>query len=272
MMDNNQQNNTEVSKIEKLKKHIEKCTEFFNEIELLLLDKVKNEKLLEINNDRKKAHFIFYDYLRAIRYIDSISVLNRENDYEKHIQTIIGCVRSIWELAVDIKLLEKGNSHDLDKYYIYLNEIGKFRLASFFAKYDSFSANWIKAPEQQKRLTELFNKKYISKKDTGEYIFPDHWTKKNIKDRASELDLDEEYDKLYRMACSFAHPDPFALLASKNDKYWDLIFVVFYEITIDLFNSMTEIVIDTFSNDLDVAKVRKEFETLKNDFDAIRNS
>ena len=64
------EDNDRNNKIKRLQDHIRKCSEFFDAIKIHIFDKVKNENLLQISNIRKKAHFIFFNYIRVMMYID----------------------------------------------------------------------------------------------------------------------------------------------------------------------------------------------------------
>jgi hypothetical protein len=172
-------------------------------------EKVVVPVLKGVMNPSRREEAITRTYFRMYLWLDCLGRLNKLSDF----QAVNAAARTIFELALDTLLLandSKGNR--IGQFYAF-NDVERFRSARnavefFKAKSGTvppehiYLKELLERPNEETRVLNLRRKHWgvVKKgKKKGQPIQPAHWTGKDAKGRAHELDglLGTDYERMY---------------------------------------------------------------------------
>ena len=159
--------------------------------------------LLQIS-DRESA--IRTTYFRMVLILRSIIALN----HTQHFQTVASATRSLFELYLDIGSLASGDTDEAAQKYYEFTEIERYRRAKQLVEFTSRNPNALSDVSNQRAFYEDAERRKriearVRKGKNGEWIYPKHWTGKNVRDRARELDLEAWYIEIYPLLSWYVH-------------------------------------------------------------------
>jgi hypothetical protein len=139
-------------------------------------------------------------YYRMFLLVSSASLLNSY----KYYQSIASIARSLFELYLDINIIISDSTDNSVKKFIKYPEVDKYRAASKIVNYvasnpessiDVSVQKQFLAGEDKRISIESMVEEYWGRTRNGKLNWPNHWTGKNVKQRAS--DLGKEYEEFY---------------------------------------------------------------------------
>lgn len=150
-------------------------------------------------SDKEKA--IVGTYYRMYAWIRSMVAINGRT----HFQGAAAAARSLFELLLDIKMLATDKTGELVKRFHAFPEIERFRVAKNIVSFcndhpndtkidDSHQRAFINEPGKQQAVDQAIVS-YWGITKTGKPNRPEHWTEKNVQERARNLGL--KYEELY---------------------------------------------------------------------------
>lgn len=150
-------------------------------------------------SDKEKA--IVGTYYRMYAWVRSMVAMNSRI----HFQGAAAAARSLFELFLDIKTLSTDKTGEFVKRFHAFPEIEKFRVAKNLISFcdehpndtkldDSRQRTFVNKPGKQQTIDQTIVK-YWGVTRKGKPNIPEHWTGKNIRERARDLGL--EYEELY---------------------------------------------------------------------------
>jgi len=139
--------------------------------------------------------------------LKTIVALNRV----EHFQSVAAATRSLFELEMDIQILFKDTTDDATKKYHEYPEIDRYRVAEKLIDFSRKNPDALKMDishqqtfyvdsARQQRMTKL-----LKTKISGRFQYPDHWTGKNVRDRAKDLKIEAQYIEAYPFLSWYIH-------------------------------------------------------------------
>ena len=145
---------------------------------------------------------IITDLFSRIRlWVHSVVLMNNKLCF----QGIAAATRSIFELFIDINLIDRDSTGLCIKQYMTFSEVERFRSAQLMIQYQDihpeskigdFAKHLYSQPDKKIEIIGLIQNiwgKALNKK--GELNYPRHWSKKDLRKRSQ--DLGTEYEELY---------------------------------------------------------------------------
>jgi ACT domain-containing protein len=156
-------------------------------------------------SDREKA--IVGTYYRMYAWLKTMVTFNNSI----HFQGAAAATRALIELLIDIKIIIEDKTGNLVEKFHAFPEIEKFRFAenlvSFKDAYPddsnidvSLQRAYVNKPDRKQNIEKIVIR-YWGKNKKGKPNYPQHWTGKNIKERAKDLGFG--FEELYMKSFPF---------------------------------------------------------------------
>ncbi len=157
-------------------------------------------------NPNSREFAIIGTYYRAYALGQSIVKLNSRI----HLQAIAAAARTMFECLIDIRTIEADSTGEQVERFHAFPSVTKFlqatRVVSFYDDHPDLEPDAyfdvekkrrkvVGGPEKQKRVTDDVVRLWGRSKKSGKPQWPDHWTGKNLRERAR--DLGHQYEQLY---------------------------------------------------------------------------
>ncbi len=161
-------------------------------------------------NDHESA--VTGNYYRMHLWILSLVAMNSR----VHFQGAASAARSLFELLLDVKLLERDSDGSMTAKFQAFPDLDRFRVANQVVKYndahcdsniqDTLQRDSIQAPGKKQAIDQLARQHWGTTK-AGNPKRPNHWSGMNVRERATHLGnkYEELYVEAYPLMSWFVH-------------------------------------------------------------------
>jgi hypothetical protein len=129
-----------------------------------------------------------------------------------HVQSLASLTRTLFEQWLDLKILAQDTTGASVKKYNEFPEIERYRVAEQLVKFSQAHPSTLKVdiswqqafyddPQRKLRIGELVE----ANPKNGKLQYPDHWTKKNVRERAKIIDQERMYVEVYSLLSWYVH-------------------------------------------------------------------
>jgi len=157
--------------------------------------------LKQIINPTNKEKAIIGIFFRIQAWMATLNSMNKT----VHFQGVASAARSLFELLLDILIIKKDSTGIEAEKYLFFPEIEKFKVAKRIVEFVDNNASsqinvdiyrkYINDKQKTKNIYQNLRNLWSIKQSKGIKSFPNHWSGKNLRQRAR--DIGPEYEEIY---------------------------------------------------------------------------
>lgn len=183
-----------------------------------IIDDIKTNRLFALENESASTlpkQLVFFHYVKTLSLLDAIQILSKKNKTSE--AGII--LRSLLNLFINLKWLVSNDSDKRMQRYADFEIISKKRKMDLAGVFPDNNLEIQKTDELKNQFQEIIKKYNLNPNDCKDIS---QWSGKSIYKMAKDVNLFEDYEKIYSYLSYEEHTDPSTvtnyLSRSKNDE------------------------------------------------------